>query len=320
MALFTWPPQYSFMQYLRLKISATLLRAMVSIPNRIKWNRDEALIPDNIQRELVKIPSRDPERQILVKIYYPPGYTSSSPAPVLINWHGSGFVLPLFGSDALFCSRVAQEAGIVVVDADYRKGPETPFPGAVNDIEDTFQWVAAQEGLDSNNVAVSGFSAGACLALVAATVLRTKQTLLDIQAVISIYPVTDLSKAPEEKKVPHPIDPLPLWGLHLFNECYVPDPAIRKSPLVSPSFAEVTDFPPITAILTCEGDILWPESAQLAKKLQRQKNQSQGVVLHLLKGVPHAFDKGAEEGTVEWTRREEAYTLAIKLLKTAFDQ
>jgi acetyl esterase/lipase len=317
MASALWPPQYSLFQYLRLKVIVTLLRLMLSVTNPAKLRRDRSLVPLDVRKERIKIPSRDLKRHILADVYYPPGYTSSSPAPVLVNWHGSGFILPLLGSDVLFCSRIAQ-AGIVVVDADYLKGPEHPFPGAINDVEDTFRWVAAQGGLDSKNVAVSGFSAGACLALVAASTLRKKQTQLNIRAVVSVSPITDLSMAPEERKVPHPIEAIPPWALHLFIDCYAPDKASRTNPAVSPAFADPADFPPTTAIVISEGDILWPEAERLAKEIEKLQNDAQHVVLHMLKGVSHGFSLGAEEGTLEWTRREEAHALATKVLKTAF--
>ncbi|KAK6203659.1 hypothetical protein LQW54_008865 [Pestalotiopsis sp. IQ-011] len=151
MALFTWPPQYSLLQYLGLKVTASLLRAFVSITGRERRKRDESLVRNVVHKETVGIPSRDPNRRIAANIYYPPAYSKSSPAPVLVNWHGSGFVLPLLGSEIVFCSRMAQ-AGIVVIDADYRKGPEHSFPGALNDVRDTLQWVATREGLDSTRL------------------------------------------------------------------------------------------------------------------------------------------------------------------------
>ncbi|KAH6645127.1 hypothetical protein BKA67DRAFT_542104 [Truncatella angustata] len=126
--------------------------------------------------------------------------------------------------------------------------------------------------------------------------------------------------APEEKKVPHPIKAHPLWALYLFNKCYAPDQQSRKSPAVSPYYTDAEEFSLMTAFVTCEGGTLRPEANQLAEMLQIQKNNSQNVVFHVLEGVPHGLDKGAEDGTLEWVRREEAYSLAIKLLKEVFDR
>lgn len=75
----------------------------------------------------------------------------------------------------------------------------------------------------------------------------------------------------------------------------------------------------MTAIITCEGDPLRPEATRLADKIQEGKKSSQGVILHDLEESRHGFDKGAQEGTLEWTRRDEAYGLALKLLKQALN-
>lgn len=95
---------------------------------RERRKRDESLVRNHVHQEIIGIPSRDPYCRIAANISYPPCYSKSIPMPILVNWHGSSFVLPLLGSDAVFCSRMAH-AGIVVVDADYRKGPEHPFRG-----------------------------------------------------------------------------------------------------------------------------------------------------------------------------------------------
>lgn len=73
----------------------------------------------------------------------------------------------------------------------------------------------------------------------------------------------------------------------------------------------------MTVVITCEGDALRPEAVQLADKIQKGKKSSQDVVVHDLEGVRHRLDKGAQEGTLERTRRDEAYGLALKLLKQA---
>ena len=75
----------------------------------------------------MRIPTRDSGRFLAGYIYYPPTDTATSPArcrPVLINWHGSGFMFGNFDMDKAYCSYVARHAGICVLDADYRKSPK----------------------------------------------------------------------------------------------------------------------------------------------------------------------------------------------------
>ncbi|KAK4108290.1 alpha/beta-hydrolase [Canariomyces notabilis] len=306
-----------FFTYLRLKVIVTLLRGLLVVQGYLPLRRDRLLaqkIP--VHRERVRIPSRDPARFIDAYLYHPPS-PSSGPAPVVVNWHGSGWVFPLLGSDELYCRRIAHEASIYVLDADYRKAPENPYPGPLNDVEDALRWVGLQSSrFDPARVALSGFSAGAHLALVAASALRKSlaQLHLTIVAVVAHYPETDLSAEPETKTVPAPIRPHPHAMLHFFHDCFVPDKDLRTDPKVSPSRADPAEFPPHVIMLTASGDVFSPEAVELAAKLDDGRRT---VVVKTLADVHHGFDKGAQRGTKEWDRREEAYEVVVKSLKDA---
>ncbi|KAI0381094.1 Alpha/Beta hydrolase protein [Hypomontagnella monticulosa] len=313
--------RHGLFQYIRLKLLVVLLRAFVAVTRIGKRQRDRDLALPDVPVEHVSIPSRDPGRGIAAHLYLPPGYSSSSskPLPILVNWHGSGFIIPLLGTDALFCARTARDAGIAVLDADYRKGPENPFPAAFDDAEDVLRWVATRgHRFDLACVAVSGFSAGGEIALVAATFLRKQlRDLINIRIVFSLYPLLDLVKDPKEKKVPHPVNAHPVWALHIFNDSYAPDIGSRTNPIISPNFADLDDYPPTVVFITAEGDNLRPEAEDLAKRLIAGTQKK--VVNTVLAGVAHGFDKGCEEGSVGWTRREEAYALVTKLVKESFN-
>ncbi|KAI0186084.1 Alpha/Beta hydrolase protein [Xylaria flabelliformis] len=308
-------------KYIYCKVLVTLLRTFVTVVGTSSVQRSRALVPRNsrVQRG-IKIPSRDEERYIEADIYWPDGLTGGVP-PVLVNWHGSGFIMPYFGSDAFFCSRVAQGANIAVLDVDYRKSPETPYPGAINDAEDTLLWVYSQKHrFDSARIAVSGFSAGGNIALVAATKLRKKfASLITIHAALLMYPLINLAAPPETKRVPRPIRPFQPWLLRLLNDSYAPDPSTRTDPAVSGYFADPDDFPQTVALMTCEGDVLRPEAEELGDKLRRNDGNGKKVIEHVLKGVRHGFDNSnIVDGSIEHVRREELYTLAIDILKDVF--
>ncbi|KAJ4392351.1 hypothetical protein N0V93_005977 [Gnomoniopsis smithogilvyi] len=217
-----------------------------------------------MRRRRLLIPSRDPGRCIKADMYLPPETSfkdSAGPRPVLLNYHGSGFVLTgLLGSNILYCARVAFELGIIVIDADYRKAPEHPFPAASNDVEDVLRWIsssAAEEAdwlLDKTRVAISGFSSGGSLALAAASVVRTDAHPalgVDIRAVVGIYPSTDLVTPPEKKRPPKEgIGKTSPGFLRICLDCYVPDQEQRADPRASPGRADPNTFPQSVAIFT----------------------------------------------------------------------
>lgn len=334
------PYKYGILRYLRYKVMATIFRFVVLL-TRLPRDRRDLYLPANMKVEKIQIPSRETPRTINVFIYYPPGKSSSSgPLPVLINWHGSGFVLPFHGQDRAFCTRMARDAGVVVVDGDYRKGPEYPFPAAVHDVIDTIRWVHSHpERFDISRIALSGFSAGGNLALVASAMSASsvkdgdQQTAssqsghfdgeqepdlkdVSIKAVISYYPPTDISIDPPARKAPKAKDILPPGVVSFFNACYVPDESLRKDRRISPLLGDLTVFPKTVAIFTCEGDTLCPEAEEFAHKID---DGSRKVVLRRLKDVGHAWDKGVAKGSNDEKVRDEAYGETVKVLKEAFE-
>ena len=303
----------SFLGYLRLKLLATILRLFIRWKTA-KSTGSNLLSPnDIIERSRVRIPSRDPGRFIDGWLYT--SRASSGKQPVLINWHGSGFVIPALGSDHTFCARVAREIGITVLDADYRKGPETPFPGPLLDAEDAVRWIASQpQRYDLDRIALSGFSAGANFALVAASSLRKDFSGVQIPVVVGVYPLVDLTIDPAQKKAPQPRQPIPGPLGRFFNDCYVRDQATKKNPLVSPGLADTSLYPDTVVIVTCDGDVLMPEATALAARLENGKRK---VVNLTLEGIHHGFDKGCQEGTEEAAQRDKAYSLIIRSLQEA---
>jgi acetyl esterase/lipase len=147
------------LDYSRLKIWASFVRL-------IFWWKRPAIHAKLY--EFLQLPSRDPGRTIKANFYQS---ESKKPSPVLINFHGSGFIVPWHGGDE-FARRVVQTTDYAVLDVAYRLGPENPFPAAIHDVEDVDKWVIANaQDFDTTRVSISGFSAGANLALVVSTQL-----------------------------------------------------------------------------------------------------------------------------------------------------
>ncbi|KAL8292389.1 hypothetical protein RQP46_001001 [Phenoliferia psychrophenolica] len=172
------------LEYLWLKLVALLLRATVAWTYRSEIPNQRALIPAGVSVSRVNVPSRDKGRSIDVDVYSRETMGASGPRAVHLNFHGSGFVVPWLGSDTAFCARVAAEADVVVLDCDYRKAPEAPFPAAHNVTHDVFAYLLSQPtSFDPTRITASGFSAGASLALTLATTLPPSS----LAGVISFY-------------------------------------------------------------------------------------------------------------------------------------
>ncbi|MEV0666654.1 alpha/beta hydrolase [Actinomadura luteofluorescens] len=106
-----------------------------------------------------------------VRIYRP----RETPAPVLVYFHGGGFVTGGLDNEHERCLEFAGEDGIAVVSVDYRLAPEHPFPAGFEDCYAATAWAhehAGEFGGDPERVAVGGGSAGGALA--AAVALRAR--------------------------------------------------------------------------------------------------------------------------------------------------
>ncbi|MFT3729451.1 MAG: alpha/beta hydrolase [Terricaulis sp.] len=89
------------------------------------------------------------------------------PGPLLVFFHGGGFVCCDVDTHDSICSWLAKSAQCRVLSVDYRLAPETPFPGQIDDARAACAWAfqnAARFGADPNHIAVSGDSAGAYMA------------------------------------------------------------------------------------------------------------------------------------------------------------
>ncbi|RWA10719.1 hypothetical protein EKO27_g4398 [Xylaria grammica] len=299
------------LRYLRLKILIGLIRLIV----RLVTPRVQAK-PDAVLR----IPSRDAGRTIRVHVYSSPpvGPTngpddasqSPAPQPVLINFYGSAFALPSFGADDLFCREISQRTGHVVLDAEYRLGPENPFPAAIHDVEDVVRYVLSRSDVyDATRISISGFSSGGTLALVAPMLFPANT----FRSVIAFYPSVNMAKDPSERKAPvkgPDRGRAPLFWTRLFREGYLGgmDP---RDPRISPLYADTVNFPRDALIFTAEYDVSALEAEEFAKKAEASVRASGGrVELRRMRGCGHGFDKSKRN--VE--ARTEAYTITAGFL------
>lgn len=128
------------------------------------------------------------------RLYTPPRQPPAAP-PLLVYFHGGGFVIGDLDTADEICRLLARYAGHAVLSVAYRLAPEHPFPAAIDDAEAAFRWSqahAASLGADPSRVAVGGDSAGANLATVLAQ--RTAHDRPPAGQLL-LYPPTDTTTA-----------------------------------------------------------------------------------------------------------------------------
>jgi acetyl esterase len=128
--------------------------------------------------------------EITVRLYSPGG---SGPRPVLVFYHGGGWVIGDLETHDGICRSLANATACAVASVDYRLAPEHRYPVAAEDSYAALQWVIANGrrlGIDATRVAVGGDSAGGNLATAVSLMARDRRTPMPaFQALI--YPVTD---------------------------------------------------------------------------------------------------------------------------------
>lgn len=270
--------------------------------------------PDPKPDRVIKIPSRDKGRTIKINVYDATNI-DGEPGAVLVNFHGSGWVLPCHGESDHYCRTIARSTEYTVLDASYRLAPKTPFPGAQNDGEDVVRYVLSNPDLyDSSRIVISGFSAGGHTALVLATTVFPPNTFCKA---ILFYPTVDLSLDPSARTNPDPqiapsISPK-VYSLML--DCYVQDPRLdKKNPRLSPAFAPLDNLPNQMAIFTAGADNLMPEVDRYVARLQ--SDYQRNVTYRKFEGCNHAFDISPKPGSVEKKAQREAYSIVVNMLRS----
>ena len=115
-----------------------------------------------------------------------------APGPVIMFYHGGGFVIGNLDSHHALCTEIAAMMDLPVVAVDYRLAPEAPFPAAPDDCEAASRWVAgspAELGRSVTGLIPMGDSAGGNLTIVTANALANDPADVPVVMQAPIYPV-----------------------------------------------------------------------------------------------------------------------------------
>ena len=228
------------------------------------------------------IPGADGD--IGLRIYTP---TGDGPHPVLVNFHGGGWVIGDLDTADGVCRDLCNTAQCVVVSVDYRLAPEHVFPAAPDDAYAATCWAADnQAALNGNGkIGVCGESSGGNLAAVVCLKARDEAgPQIDFQ--LLLYPVVDCDMTRQSYVDNGSGYFLETDTMVWFWNHYCPDLERRKDPAASPLLAESHGNLPPALVVTAEFDPLRDEGGLYAETLQAAGGDAQVVCYD---GLVHDF-------------------------------
>lgn len=213
--------------------------------------------------------ARGPAGPIPLRSYRPLGAPADAMLPVLVYYHGGGWVIGDLDTHDVLCRQLCNLSGCAVIAVDYRMGPENRFPAAVDDALAAARWVckeAAALKVDANRMAVGGDSAGGNLAAVVALAAREAGDL-PLAFQLLIYPATDQRRGAPSHTTNGQGYLLTKDSMDYYHDHYIADPAHdldwRASPLLHTDHAKL----PPAFVVTAGYDPLRDEGLEYAQKL-----------------------------------------------------
>lgn len=192
---------------------------------------------------------------------------SRDKAPVLLYFHGGGFVFGDLDTHAPVCAEIARQMDMPVLAVEYRLAPEHPWPAAQDDCKKVADWLnndAKTLGFIPSGILFCGDSAGGWLSVVVALHSLSRENALPILAIGLIYPLIDMNCAKyasfDECGTGYT---LTADGMNWFIECFRPDLCDPTSNLSNLVLAEM----PPTVIVSASLDPLRDQGLAFATAL-----------------------------------------------------
>jgi acetyl esterase len=236
--------------------------------------------------EALEIPG--PTGEMPTRFYLPGGLPEGQAPPLLVYYHGGGWVIGDLDTHDGVCRFLAAAAGAAVLSLDYRLAPEHPFPAAVDDSFAGFAWSAtnaAELGVDPARIAVGGDSAGGNLAAAVSLLARDAGGPTPAMQLL-IYPVTDAVGGQRSRDLFAEGFLLTKGDMDAFEAHYLPPGTDPRDPRVSILQApDLSGLPP-AYLATAGFDPLRDEGEAYALRM-REAGVRVGLRRH--PGLVHSF-------------------------------
>lgn len=286
------PPGTRFLEFLtRFAVTADemtpahLSRMRSTVPMRPPYTWVVGAPHRGVRSENHRVTARD-GHELTVRVHRP---ASAERLPLLLHFHGGGFVIGHVGIYDPYLTHIAAAAQVVVVTVAYRMAPEFRAPRAALDCRDASGWAldrAADLGARTDAVGVTGDSAGGNLAAGMAQHLRD-EGFDGLRHQALTYPAPDLTDRElddlQELEQHYPV--LTPQMLRSFRSLYLGDGGDDRDPVLSPAHGDLAGLSP-ALVQTAQLDPLRPDGEAYVAALR-----AAGVeVRHTTyRGAPHGF-------------------------------
>ena len=208
--------------------------------------------------------------------------------PLIIYFHGGGFVMGDLESHDLVCRHLCRETDATIIAVDYKLAPEHKFPASITDAKDAIAEIikdADNLQIDKDKIILCGDSAGGALAAVG-TIMSRDKILPEIHGQILVYPWVDLTMCRKSMDIDIKgmilnKNTIKYFADHYLNS-YEEQVDWRASPILTP---DLSNLPP-TYIFGAGLDPLVDEGDAYKRRLLSFGNE---VHYRLFPGQMHAF-------------------------------
>jgi acetyl esterase len=243
--------------------------------------------PRRPMQEVAALSIPGPGGAMPAHLYVPPG-APGEPGPLVVYYHGGGWVIGDLVTHDSVCRFVAAHTGLRVLSVEYRLAPEHPFPAPVEDAVAAFAWAAENAealGVDPDRIAVAGDSAGGNLSAAVCLHARDHGGARPAMQLL-LYPATDaLGELPSRETFAEGFL-LTKGDMAWFEGHYLPEGCDADDPRVSMMRArDLADLPP-AYVATAGFDPLRDEGEAYARRMREAGTR---VALRRFPGLIHGF-------------------------------
>ena len=201
----------------------------------------------------------------------------AEPGRVVLHFHGGGYGTGSIHTHRDLCARISRAARATVVSVDYRLAPEHKFPDALDDGLAAYRWLLGSEGYTGDQMALSGDSAGAGLALGLGLACRDLHEPRPA-CIAAISPLGDLAHTGASVQERAHRDPLVSpRGSHAYAMRYVRSWHDLRNPYASPVYGDFADMPPIMLLVGTE-EALYDDPIRIADNITRHGGEVQLLI------------------------------------------